>query len=225
MTAVPARRSALALSAVALGAGLALAVPSAASAHVHVTADHVAAGVSTPLTFSFSHGCDGAATTALVFDLPDLDGVTPVVDGAWTISQEKGADGIAERVVYTAASPVEDGLAASVQMNVIFGSDAAGTDVAFPVTQECTTGEIAWSELAEDGQDPHDLESPAPLVSVGEAAAGDEGHGHSTADAHDAEGAAASEATDAGTTATWLAGGALVVSLAALVTALLRRRA
>ncbi len=224
MTIRSARRPALALTGVALGGALVLAAPLAASAHVHAHAEGAAAGATSRVDFAFSHGCDGAATTALVFDVPEqVDNVTPVVDGAWTISRELGDNGIPTRVTFTAAAPIEDGLAASVSMDALFSSDAGGTDVAFPVTQLCETGETAWVEIPEEGQDPEELEAPAPTVAVADAsAASDAGHGghHAEADAADAEPAASA----ADPTATWLAGGALLLGAVALVVALLNRR-
>ncbi len=231
-TRTPARRTRLALAGIVTGATLVLAAPLAASAHVHVTPEESAAGASTRLAFSFSHGCDASPTTAIVLDIPEgVDGVTPVLDGAWTISRETGDDGIPTRVTYTAVTPVEDGVAASVAMDVIFSSSVSGTDVAFPVLQQCATGETDWSEVAEDGADTASLESPAPVVTVGDVVEGD-GHGHSDAsDEHaDAAGehADAVETGDAANTtdpvALWLGGGALVVALAALVVALTGRR-
>ena len=221
------RRARLALAGVVTGTALVLAAPLAASAHVHVTPEESAAGASTRLAFSFSHGCEDAPTTALVFDIPEgVDGVTPVLDGAWTISRELGDNGIPTQVTYTAVTPVENGVAASVALDVIFSSSMSGTDVAFPVLQQCATGETDWSEVAEDGADAESLEAPAPIVAVGDVAE-DTGHGHADADASD-EHADAAESTDAAdasdSVALWLGGGALVVALAALVVALTGRR-
>ncbi|MGR6742381.1 DUF1775 domain-containing protein [Microbacterium sp. F1-18] len=215
---------------VTAGAALALALPLAASAHVHVTPEEVAANGSTRIDFSFSHGCDGSPTTALVVDVPaEAQGATPVVDGAWTITTEAGEDGIPTRITYTAVAPIPDAYAASAGMNVIFPGSAEGESFAFPVTQQCETGEAAWVQVAEDGQDPDDLEYPAPVVVVGAAAADSHGGhgdgGHSSADgAADGEAAAASPAA-ADPLPIWLSAGALVVAAAALVLTITRRRA
>ena len=220
MTLRPARRPALALTAVALGGILALAAPSAASAHIHAHADDAVAGASSRVAFSFSHGCDGSATTALVVELPDsVETATPVVDGVWTIERDLGDNGLPTSVTFTAAAPVADGLAATAAMDVVFGADAADTEVAFPITQICETGETAWVEEAAEGQDPHELEAPAPTVAVAAAADGDDHGAH--ADAADTAG----KADGGAPAALWLAGGALAVSIAALAVAVTRRRA
>lgn len=221
-----------------LGAALVIAAPLAASAHVHVTPDESPAGTSTRLGFSFSHGCEDSPTTAVVLTIPEgVDGVTPVADGAWTISRELGDDGIPTQVTYTAVTPIESGISATVSLDVIFASSASGTSVAFPVLQKCVVGETDWSEVATEGQTEDDLASPAPVVAVG-AVATDAGHGHGSPDASDedvsgdadhadadASGEAhADGAAQADPVARWLAGGALVAGLAALGVALTGRR-
>ncbi|WP_314432381.1 DUF1775 domain-containing protein [Microbacterium lacticum] len=221
-----------------LGAALVIAAPLAASAHVHVTPDESAAGTSTRLGFSFSHGCEDSPTTAVVLTIPEgVDGVTPVADGAWTISRELGDDGIPTQVTYTAVTPIESGISATVSLDVIFASSASGTSVAFPVLQKCVVGETDWSEVATEGQTEDDLASPAPVVAVG-AVATDAGHGHGSPDASDEDASGDADHADADASgeahadgaaqadpvARWLAGGALVAGLAALGVALTVRR-
>mgnify|MGYP003583846046 CR=1 FL=1 len=215
-------------------AGLALAIgaPLAASAHVHVTPETAAAGGTETLTFSFSHGCDGSPTTALAVDIPaGVGNATPVVQGGWTITRELGTDGVPTRVVYTADTPVEDGFAAAVSMDVLFTEGTAGTTLAFPVTQTCAAGETAWTQIAEDGEDPHDLDAPAPLVAVGAAAddadaghADADGSGHASDDAAAADAEAAASVASADPVARWLAAGGLLAGIAALVVVLVRGR-
>ena len=217
------------------GLALALGAPLAASAHVHVTPGTASAGGTETLAFSFSHGCDGSPTTALAIDIPDgVGNVTPAVQGGWSITRELGADGVPTRVVYTAAAPVEDGLKATVSMDVLFTEDAAGTTLAFPVTQTCAEGETAWTQIAEDGEDPHDLDAPAPLVEVGAVAddadaghaTGAEGADHATHESADAAADAeeAASGTSADPVARWLAAGGLVAGIAALAVVLVRGR-
>lgn len=215
-------------------AGLALAIgaPLAASAHVHVTPETAAAGGTETLTFSFSHGCDGSPTTALAVDIPaGVGNATPVVQGGWTITRELGTAGVPTRVVYTADTPVEDGFAAAVSMDVLFTEGTAGTTLAFPVTQTCAAGETAWTQIAEDGEDPHDLDAPAPLVAVGAAAddadaghADADGSGHASDDAAAADAEAAASVASADPVARWLAAGGLAAGIAALVVVLVRGR-
>lgn len=215
-------------------AGLALAVgaPLAASAHVHVNPGTASAGASSTLTFDFSHGCDDSPTTALVIDIPEgVGNAKPVVQGGWTITREVGDDGVPTQITFTADTPVENDFKAAVSIDALFDESTADTSVAFPVTQVCVEGETAWTQVAEEGQDPHDLESPAPVVEVGPVAEEGDGHDHAAGDDHaspdeaaaDAE--AASASTDGGDpVARWLAAGGLVAGLAALVVVLVRGR-
>ncbi len=233
MSRTSSRRSARVLAGVIAGTALVLAAPLAASAHVHVTPEESAAGTTTRLGFSFSHGCDDSPTTSVTFAIPEgIDGVTPVLDGAWNITRELGADGIPTQITYTAVTPVESGTAATLSLDVIFASSAASTSVAFPVLQKCVTGETDWSEVAAEGQTEDDLEAPAPVVAVG-AVTADTGHGHDDADAEgegDADHAESGDHADGATAsaadpvARWLSGGALVASLAALGVAIFGRR-
>ena len=200
------------------GLALALGAPLAASAHVHVNPGTASAGGTETLAFSFSHGCDGSPTTTVAIDIPEgVGNVTPAVQGGWSITRELG-------------TPVEDGLKATVSMDVLFTEDAAGTTLAFPVTQTCAEGETAWTQIAEDGEDPHDLDAPAPLVEVG-AVADDTGHdaAASTEHAGDEDATAAAETPDAASVssdpvARWLAAGGLAAGLAALAIVLVRGR-
>lgn len=218
------------LAGVIAGAALVLAGPLAASAHVHVTPDTSDAGTSTRLAFSFSHGCEDSPTTAVKITIPQgIDGVTPVLDGAWKISRELNTDGIPSSVTFTAVTPVDSGVAASVALDVIFASSAANTAVAFPVLQTCETGSTDWSEVAAAGQSEDDLKAPAPVVAVGavSTASGEHGHASATDDDRDADAhtpADASAPSDADPVARWLSGGALAAAIAALVVALVRRR-
>lgn len=225
----------IALLGAATGIALAVAAPLAASAHVHVDPENAAAGSTSTLTFAFSHGCDDSPTTALVIDIPEgVGNATPVVQGGWTVTRELSDDGIPTQVTYTADTPIESGLKGTVAMDVLFDESAAETSIAFPLTQLCVDGETAWTEIAEEGEDAHDLDSPAPVVAVGAAVAEGDEHAHGDAaasddpagsDATDATDASADADTAADPVARWLAAGGLVAGIAALVVVLVRGRA
>ncbi|SDD15131.1 YcnI family copper-binding membrane protein [Auraticoccus monumenti] len=225
-------------------AGLALwAVPALpASAHVTVTPTDAAAGTSAVLQFSFSHGCEGSPTTGLTFEVPEgVNTVSPELQPGWEVDKvmaqleepvtDSHGNELTERVdqvVFTAGAPVPDGYRETVTLQLTLPEDAAGTALAFPVVQTCAEDETAWVQVAADGQDPHDLDSPAPVVEV--AAAGDE-HGDHAGTGSDE---AAAEQTDAAPTqaaatadglGTGLGAAGLVAGLAGLatgVTALVR---
>ncbi|GAA2005066.1 DUF1775 domain-containing protein [Microbacterium ulmi] len=224
-TSLPRRGAALVSAGAAAGAVLAFVAPLAASAHIHVGPDAIPAGTTSTLTFTFQHGCDDSPTTALVFDVPDAVAVaTPIVQGGWTIARELGDDGLPARITFTADSPIESGLKASVAMDVLFAADAANTVVAFPVTQECAAGETAWTEVAAEGEDPGSLDDPAPLVTVRAAADEPAGHGHGAAGEAEADSSGESSSSVGDPVARGLAGAGLVAAVAALLGGLLRRR-
>lgn len=137
----PSRRRARTIAGVLAGAALVLAAPLAASAHVHVTPDASDAGSTTRLAFSFSHGCEDSPTTAVKITIPQgIDGVKPVLDGAWKISRELNTDGIPSSVTFTAVTPVDSGVAASVALDVIFSSSAANTRSLSPCSRRARRG-------------------------------------------------------------------------------------
>ncbi|NKF31898.1 DUF1775 domain-containing protein, partial [Pseudomonas sp. BGM005] len=114
-----------------------------------------------------------------------LASVAPTMDSDWTIAVERGDDGLVSAVTYTAATPVPTDLRGAVSMAV--GLDESTPEsLAFPVVQTCVEGSTEWTQLAEDGQDPHDLDSPAPVVTVGAASEEYAGHGGAASDGADA---------------------------------------
>ncbi|WP_158270261.1 YcnI family protein [Mycetocola zhujimingii] len=193
------KRTTLAASAASLTAALlVVAAPIAANAHVSVTPDSAPAGATAQLTFSVGHGCDGSATTALTFTIPEeIVSVTPTVNPNWDVTKtsvdladpvtDAHGNAIAQRVgevVYTAKQPLADGFRDTVTLQLTLPADAAGDSIPFGVVQACVLGETAWTEVAADGQDASELDHPAPVVTVTDAVASDAGHGaHAAPDA------------------------------------------
>ncbi|WP_408896292.1 YcnI family protein [Nocardioides sp. R1-1] len=189
--------------------GIVALTASAASAHVTVTPNTTAAGDYAVLTFSVGHGCEGSPTTKLAIQMPEeIPQVTPTVNPGWTI--EKVSEELAEpatdahgneitervaEVVYTAKTPLQDGYRDTVELSVQL-PDAAGETLAFPVIQTCQQGETGWTETAAEGQDPEELESPAPVLTVTEAT-GEDGHGASEEKADGASASADDASADA----------------------------
>lgn len=206
----------------ALAAGLVLAAPAAASAHVGVSPDAIEPEGSAVLTFSFTHGCENSPTTALRITMPEgLTSVSPTVDSAWDIAVEHADNGLVSAVTYTATAPVASELRGAASMAVRLGEKAPAS-LAFPVEQQCETGVNEWVEIAEDGGDPHDLESPAPVVTVAseDESTADAGNGeHSDAHEQSADDAASIDPVGA-----VLGGAGLLAGIAALVVAVLAYR-
>ncbi|WP_353807505.1 YcnI family copper-binding membrane protein [Agromyces sp. SYSU T00194] len=224
------------LAAAALGGGtlLALAAPLAASAHVSVTPSGTAAGSYSVMTFAVGHGCEGSPTTSLTIEIPEgVDAVKPTVSATWdveTVTEPVGGED-AERVaqvVYTAVEPLPDAYRDTVSMQVLIPEDAAGTDLVFPVVQECTEGENLWTEVTEAGGE--EPENAAPFFTVTESTG--DAHSHGTAESDEdehadddhAEASEASDAAESDVLARVLGIGGLVVGAVGIVLAVTARR-
>lgn len=171
---------------------LGLAAPS--SAHVSITPSETAAGSSTVLTLSNGHGCEGSPTTEITISMPEgINAVTPTRHPLYDVTKQMvtldepvtDAHGneITERVgsvVYTAKTALPDGYRDAFELSLQL-PETPGETLAFPVVQTCEVGENAWVEVPADGQDPEELERPAPTVTITEATGGDH-HGEEAAE-------------------------------------------
>lgn len=251
MTPHPPRRTRLVV--VSAIAGLLLLVAAPALAHVTAEPGEATAGGYTMINLRVPHGCDGAATTSVTVQIPDtVASVTPQFIPGWDVETTTGPlaepvelhgetvdDGIRE-VTWSGGTPIPDGVFFDFGISALM-PDAAGETLYFPTVQTCGETETAWVEVPEEGGDGHDLETPAPFVTL--TAAADSGHDHGagpdaeeTRDAGEVaaaeevpgELAAASQPADRGdgmtVVALVVAALALVVGVAALVTARRRQR-
>jgi len=190
----------IALPAAGAAGALALAV-APASAHVTISPDTTAAGAYAVLTVSVPHGCDGSATTGIAIKMPEeIYAVTPTRNSFWTVDKQMvqldepitDAHGneITERVdqvVYTAKTPLPDGERDTFELSLQL-PDAEGETLAFPIQQTCEEGETGWTEVATEGQDPEELEHPAPLVTITAADSSADHHGGGSEESGEADG-------------------------------------
>lgn len=184
---------AAALSALAISLGGA----ATANAHVTVSSNTAEADSYAVLTFSVPHGCDGSATTAVAIQIPEgINSATPTRNPFYTVENvneplatpitDSHGNQITERVaeiVYTATTPLPDGQRDTFELSLKLPENAAGTTLHFPAVQTCEQGETAWVEVPAAGQDPSELDSPAPELVVVAASTAD-GQVHD-ASAHD----------------------------------------
>lgn len=218
------------------GLAIAIAAPLAASAHVGVSPDTTAAGAYANLTFAVPHGCDGSSTTEVSITIPDgVVSVTPTVNPGWDVEEiasESDPD-YTSAVVYTAKTPLPDGLRDTFTLSVPLPAGEPGDVIAFPVLQTCEVGSTDWNEETVDGEE--EPEHPAPAITLTEAE--DDGHGHAaSAGEHDDEtaedateetaGDAASADDGSDAVAIGLGAAGLLMGLAGIAIALwaLRRR-
>lgn len=170
----------------AAAAGL-TAISTVAFAHATLERPQAPAG-SYKAVLRIPHGCDGQATHTVRIELPEgfID-AKPMPKPGWSLAVDKGdyakpyklhgrevASG-AQTVTWSGGDLPDD----FYDEFVLSGTLAAepGATLPFIVTQLCADGKVVWDQIAEDGQDPHALKRPAPVVTIAAASAG--GHGHS----------------------------------------------
>lgn len=124
-----------------------------AGAHVAPSITEVPAGSAAVLEFVVEHGCDGAPTERVEFQVPDeVSGVTLVDTPGWTGS-------IDDRIVTYEGGPLASDAHGTFGIGFT-APDTVGTVLRFPVIQTCTEGSIDWIQT-----DPDD-DRPAPSVEV-----------------------------------------------------------
>jgi uncharacterized protein YcnI/copper(I)-binding protein len=194
--------SAISLAALCASAGM-------ANAHSSLDQSEAKAGSFYKATFRIPHGCDGKATTEVKVELPEgFIAAQPQAKAGWKIETTKGdyaksykvhgkdvTSGVKEVRFTEGSLPAEfyDEFTVVGQL-AKFDKD---TTLSFPVTQVCgSDASVAWTEIAKDGQNPHELENPAPQLLVLAATGADEhaghdGHGDGHGGHHDQAGHAA----------------------------------
>jgi uncharacterized protein YcnI/copper(I)-binding protein len=136
------------------------------------------------------HGCDGKATHTVRLEIPEgFIGAKPMPKAGWELTLEKGDYA---KTYMSHGSEVKSGLKAAIWSGGNLPDDQydefavrgtlsdfePGTNVYFKTTQLCDGGEVAWVDVPVDGQDPHNLKSPAPAVKITASGTDMHAHGH-----------------------------------------------
>jgi uncharacterized protein YcnI len=178
-----------------------LAGPPAASAHVRVSADNTTPGSYAVLTFKVPNESEkGALTTQLTVALPDLTSASTELMPGWTVRLDRdAAAGTVRSISWTAAPgggiPPDQFALFRVSVKL-----PPGETLDLPTTQTYSDGTVVkWDQPTPAGGDEPDY--PAPELAL-TAADLDSSHNWST----------------------WLAGGALIVAVAALAVVVVDRR-
>lgn len=189
--------SALSVFALCISAG-------AASAHSSLEQKEARGGGFYKAVIRIPHGCDGKATTKVKVELPEgFISAQPQPKAGWKVETVKGdyaktykvhgedvTSGVRE-VRFSEGNLPSDFYDEFVVVGQLAKFDKDAT-LSFPVTQYCgADASVAWTEIAADGQNPHDLEHPAPQLRV--LAAAEDGHG-----GHDHQGGHAAKPIKAG---------------------------
>lgn len=157
-----------------LQGALALALTTTAvSAHATLETQQAKMNSTYKGVMRIGHGCDGEATLKVRIEIPEgVISVKPMPKAGWEMETVTGA----YAKTYDYYGPKSEGVKEIIWTGTLedqhydeFVFRARITDefeadqmLYFPTTQECTTGENAWVEIPAAGQDPHDLEGPAP---------------------------------------------------------------
>lgn len=144
---------------------------SPAFAHVGLQPPEIAAGSYTKLTFSVPHGCDGQATETFELRLPrSIEHPKPMPKAGWTIEIEAFGG---ETLLRWTGGSLDDAHYDEFSVRVHAGDMTGGMTIPIPARQICASAEVVWDAVAAEGQDPHDLDHPAPVLRIAEAS----GHG------------------------------------------------
>jgi periplasmic copper chaperone A len=132
-----------------------LVTASPAGAHVELDPAEAAAGSTLTLTFSFHHGKDGTATTALEVLLPEGAELVdlPAVPG-WTATSDPAAG-----TITWSGGSVADGTEAAFPAVVTLPTQPG--EVLFKTVQTTEAGELAW--ISQDEGEGEDVQ-PAPRL-------------------------------------------------------------
>jgi uncharacterized protein YcnI len=156
-----------------------LLLASGAAAHVGLERTEAPVGAGYKAVFKVPHGCEGSATTEVTIDIPEgIIAVKPMPKAGWTIELVKkpyartyafyhGAklsEGVTQ--VIWRGGPLPDAYYDEFVLSTFIARELKPGPIYFPVTQKCETGEMAWREIPAEGQDPHDLEHPAPRLTL-----------------------------------------------------------
>ncbi|MBN8869597.1 MAG: YcnI family protein [Solirubrobacterales bacterium] len=136
--------------------------PGAAGAHVEMTPSEVPAGKPANLSFEIPHGCDGAATTSILVQIPKgAENVTATAVKGWKATT-------APDTLTWSGGPLPDHETAAFPFRAtLYGKK--GEAFAFKVIQKCQGGaQTAWIQSAAGGVEP---EHPAPTVTLASTAA------------------------------------------------------
>jgi hypothetical protein len=105
-------------------------------------------------------------------------GVKPAPKAGWTVETVKGSyakaydhfhgkvsEGVKE-IIWRGGPLLDEHYDEFIFAGIVSDAFAAGEQVAFPVTQECEKGQLAWSEVAAPGAEPRSLKYPAPILKI-----------------------------------------------------------
>ena len=172
------------MSKLLVAAALGVVAASAAQAHVTLEVAEAPVGGSYKAVLRVPHGCDGEATLKLRVQIPEgVIAVKPMPKAGWNLQTVTGTyahpydyygnsltEGVTE-VVWTGELP-DAFYDEFVFRGMLTDGLPVGSELYFPVVQECASKADRWIEVPAAGQDSDSLEFPAPGLKLLPAAAG-----------------------------------------------------
>lgn len=162
-----------------------------AQAHVSFANPTVSAEKTTVVSLQVPHGCDGQSTNEVRILLPEgFVFAKPQPKPGWQLEIIKGdyAHAYDDHGTKVTSGPKEirwkggdlpDAFYDTFNIQGKIAGVEAGKRLAFATVQVCGDRTASWTDVAEDGADPHSLKSPAPTLLVGSGdAAAQGGHDH-----------------------------------------------
>ena len=170
-------------------AALALGAP-VTSAHPGLERNEASVGSSYKAVMKIAHGCGRSPTTKVQISIPEgYIGVKPMPKAGWTLETQTGtygktytlhgrkmSEGVTQ-VTWSGGSLADDHYDEFVVTGFLDNSLASETHAYFPTVQECAQGQHNWVDIPAQGQDPHDLKSPAPRLKLVQVQHSGHGHG------------------------------------------------
>lgn len=149
-----------------------------AFAHVTANPDHGAAGSYFETSFRVSHGCEGTDTVQVSIQMPKgMIVAKPQAKAGWNIEIKKSkldkpvsaghgrmVDEQIDEIIWSGGALPNDHYDSFGVLIKL--PETAGETLWFPVTQSCKKGEHKWVGIPAEGQQWHDVKSPAPFVKI-----------------------------------------------------------
>lgn len=166
------------MSKLLFAAAIAAMTATAAQAHITFEIGEAPVGSAYKAVLRVPHGCEGEATLKVRVQVPEgVIAVKPMPKPGWTVETVTGkyakpyeyfgsqlAEGVTE-IVWTGELP-DAYYDEFVFRGMLTKGLAVGSDLYFPVVQECADKTDRWIEIPAAGQDPETLEHPAPAVKL-----------------------------------------------------------
>ena len=161
----------------ALGSAFLLA-PSTVAAHVTLERQEAPANASYKAVLRVPHGCEGEPTTAIRVQIPEgVIAVKPMPKPGWQIDTVNDkyerpygyfgselTEGV-RQIAWTGGELRDDFYDEFVFVGRLADFEP-GAVLGFPTVQECAGGVHRWIEIPAPGQDPDELEEPAPRLTI-----------------------------------------------------------